>query len=216
VNGRELSGWVPWHYDACYMDRLYRGAVLRAIELPPEGGITGFAGGIQLYEAISPALRERFDCLNIVYHPQNMFTKQRFGLPKDFEVVTMKKVTADVIAAAEGGRRAVHPAIWRRPTGERVLHVAGWQADGIEGHEDAEGDALLAELLAEIEAGMQPYWHEWRLTDMVLWDNWRFIHSVSGHDPRYARRVHRAGIEGDYGLGRWADTAERRPGSADR
>jgi taurine dioxygenase len=50
---------------------------------------------------------------------------------------------------------------------------------------------------------MNSYWHSWKPTDMLLWDNWRFIHAVSGHNPSHRRRMHRAGIAGDYGLGRW-------------
>lgn len=36
---------------------------------------------------------------------------------------------------------------------------------------------------------------------MVIWDNWRMLHAVSGHDPDEARVMHRTTIEGDYGLG---------------
>jgi taurine dioxygenase len=50
---------------------------------------------------------------------------------------------------------------------------------------------------------MTPYWHSWKPTDMIVYDNWRFLHAVSGHRPEYGRRVHRATIKGDYGLGRF-------------
>jgi taurine dioxygenase len=36
---------------------------------------------------------------------------------------------------------------------------------------------------------------------MVLWDNWRLLHAVSGHPPQYRRRLQRTTIQGDYGLG---------------
>jgi taurine dioxygenase len=206
VDGKPLSGWVPWHYDACYMDKLYRGAVLRALDIPPEGGLTGFADGMQIYNAISPELRDQFDGLNIVYQPSLMFTKQRFGMPTHFGVIRLQKTTLDLIEQSESAPRAIHPAIWTRKSGERVLHVSPWQAAGIEGHEDRDGDALLERLCRDIYAKMTPYFHRWKPTDMLIWDNWRFIHSVSGHNPEYARRMHRAGIAGDYGLGRWEAT----------
>ena len=63
VNGRELAAYIPWHFDACYNKQLNRGGVLRALVIPPEGGLTGFADGIQLYNAISPKLRDRFESL---------------------------------------------------------------------------------------------------------------------------------------------------------
>lgn len=203
IDGKRLAGWVSWHYDACYTKHLYRGGLLRALDIPPEGGRTGFADGIQLYAAISDDLRTRFDDLNIVYEAKLMFMNQRFGLPSSFKVVSLQQAAIDVLKASEGSPRAVHPAVWQRPSGERVLHVSPWQAAAIEGHEDAEGNALLEALCDEIYAKMTPYWHAWKPTDMVIWDNWRMIHSVSGHDPQYSRRVHRATIEGDYGLGRF-------------
>ena len=38
---------------------------------------------------------------------------------------------------------------------------------------------------------------------MVIWDNWRCLHSVSGMSPEHTRCMHRTTIEGDYGLGRF-------------
>ena len=203
VDGQQLSGWLPWHYDACYARELYRGALLRAIAIPPEGGLTGFADGIQLYRAISPDLREVCEKLEIVYHAGLMFMKQRFGMPASYRVVRMQQASLDVLEAHRDAPRAIQPAVWRRRTGEKVLHISPWQAAGIAGREDPEGDALLEAICQEIYAAMQPYWHAWQPGDMVLWDNWRFLHGVSGHDPRYTRHVHRVAIEGDYGLGRW-------------
>ena len=54
---------------------------------------------------------------------------------------------------------------------------------------------------AQIYKCMRPYCHDWKPNDMVLRDNWRCIHSGSGYDPKYHRRVQRATIRGDHGLG---------------
>ena len=209
VNGRQLSGWINWHYDACYTDRLYRAGLLRAIAIPAEGGMTGFADGIQLYQAISPALRAKFENAGIIYHAKLMMINQRFGMPKQFRAIRVRPGTLNLLAQSENAPRAIHPAIWTRQSGEKVLHVSPWQAAGIEGHEDPEGDALLETLCQEIYARMTPYWHKWQPTDMVIWDNWRFVHAVNGHDPEASRRVHRVTIEGDYGLGRFESASAR-------
>lgn len=202
VDGKELSAFIPWHFDACYTDQLNRGGVLRALVIPPEGGLTGFADGIQLYKAIDPELRDRFETLSIIYHSHLMFMEMRFGRPKSYNPIKVRKMITDMIEATKEQPRSVHPAIWQRPTGEKVLHVSPWQAAGIEGMETPEGDALLEELIREIYAKMQPYHHSWKPTDMVIWDNWRFVHSVGGHDPQYPRKMQRTTINGDYGLGR--------------
>lgn len=202
IDGEEISGWVPWHIDACYAPRLNRGGILRPILISPEGGLTGFADGIQLYRAIDPALRERFETLEIVYHSHLMFTELRFGKPASFRPVRVRQMMIDMIEAARATPRSIHPAIWQRPGGEKVLHVSPWQAAGIAGMETPEGDALFEALIAEIEAKMQPYWHRWQPTDMAIWDNWRFMHAASGNPARHHRRMQRTTISGDYGLGR--------------
>jgi taurine dioxygenase len=47
------------------------------------------------------------------------------------------------------------------------------------------------------------YFHRWQPADMVIWDNWRCLHAVSGMSPGDARCMHRTTIAGDYGHGRF-------------
>jgi taurine dioxygenase len=53
--------------------------------------------------------------------------------------------------------------------------------------------------------GTSAYWHQWKPTDMVIWDNWRMLHAVEGCDAKYERRTVRTTIKGDYGLGYFED-----------
>ncbi len=202
IDGRQVAGWVNWHFDACYVARLNRGGVLRLTDIPPERGNTGFADGVQIWNSLSPEWRAKAEGLSVVYHEALMMHRQRFGMPESWKLVTAQPLLAKLFEEAEAKPRAVHPAVWTRPSGEKVVHIAPWQAAGIEGREGPDGDALLAGLWREVTRVMQPYWHQWKPTDMAIWDNWRFIHSVSGHDPRYSRMARRSTIAGDYGLGR--------------
>lgn len=201
VNGVELMDYVPWHFDQCYNSVLTRGGVLRAMAIPPEGGLTGFADGIQLYQAISPELRDRFETQNIIYDSSLIFWNMKFGRPKSYRPVKIHKMVIDQLTTASGVR-SIHPAIWERPTGEKVLHISPMQAAGIEGMETPEGDALLEAMCQEMYTKVAPYHHKWKPTDMVIWDNWRFLHSVTGHPPECVRDMRRTIIFGDYGLGR--------------
>jgi taurine dioxygenase len=168
---------------------------------------------VQIYNALSPDWRETAEKLDIIYFQGNMHHKQRYGLPDDFRLIQLMDSSKRVIKEAEGLPRAVHPAVWQRKSGEKVFHVSPWQADGVYGQENAGGDALLEALIGQMHAVVQPYWHVWKPTDMAIWDNWRFVHSAGGHDPAYARNVHRTTILGDYGLGRFEHS--RRPAEAD-
>jgi taurine dioxygenase len=205
VGGRVLSSWLPWHFDHCYNDQLNRAGVLRAIEIPPDGGLTGFVDGIALYDAISPTVRQQIEGTTVIYAMDVIMENLRFGRPDDFVDVEPPTSAVDVMREYEGRPRALHPAVWTRRSGQKVLHVSGWMAKGIEGREDADGDALLAAVCDEIVEAAKDlsYFHHWQPTDMVIWDNWRVLHSVSGTAPENGRCMHRTTIAGDYGLGRF-------------
>jgi taurine dioxygenase len=202
VGGQRRMSWQPYHFDHCYNNELNRAGVLRSLITPPEGGYTAFADGIQLYSAISPDLRRKIEGKNVIYTLDLLYAHQRFGLPADFREVQPPADTS-ILDIARALPRAIHPAVWTRKTGEKVLHVSGYMAVGIEGHEDPEGDALLDAVTQEIRAKVQPYVHKWKPMDMVIWDNWRMLHEALGVDPKYSRCVHRTTIKGDYGLGYW-------------
>jgi len=201
LEGKRITHWLPWHFDHCYNNELNRAGVLRALEIPPAGGLTGFADGIQLYAAFPPQLRQRLEALKIIYTLDLSYAHMRFGKPATFRLLHEQSGHMKLALQAKSLPRAVHPAVWTRGSGERVLHVSPWMAVGIEGRENPEGEALLERVCQEVLARLQPYFHQWKPTDMLIWDNWRMLHSVSGHDPQYARRMQRTTIKGDYGLG---------------
>jgi taurine dioxygenase len=207
VDGRVLSQWLPWHFDHCYNDQLNRAGVLRAVEVPPDGGMTGFVDGIALYGAVSPEIRDRIEGETVIYAMDVVLENLTYGRPADFEEVEASPQSGNVMAEYEHRPRALHPAVWTRATGEKVLHVSPWMAKGIEGRDQAAADALLHEISEEIndKAKGLSYHHRWHPTDMVIWDNWRVLHSVSGSKPEYGRCMHRTTIAGDYGLGRFED-----------
>ena len=132
-----------------------------------------------------------------VYKPGNMVRPLIDG-------VKVYKRTAELLKEVAIFPRAMHPAVWTRKSGEKVLHIGPWMSVGVEHHENPEDEAMYDEVCHEINRlgeGTCAYWHEWKSTDMVIWDNWRMLHSVSGMDPKYERRMQRTTIVGDYGLG---------------
>jgi taurine dioxygenase len=201
IEGKEVTSWLPWHFDHCYNNELNLAGVLRCVTGVSEGGETGFADGIELYKILSPELRERIEGRNILYSLNLRFRDMRFGLTDGFREIQPHVALQETIDYGKKLPRAVHPAVWTRDSGEKVLHVSPWMAEGIEGDETPEGDQLLEAVCKEILVKVRPYFHKWRPTDMVIWDNLRMLHAVSGHDPDEARIMHRTTIQGDYGLG---------------
>jgi taurine dioxygenase len=209
LEGRRLSQWLPWHFDHCYNDQLNRAGVLRAVEIPPDGGMTGFVDGIALYDAVSPEARDRIEGEMVIYAMDVILDNLRFGRPDTLVELETSPQANDVMAEFAPRPRAIHPAVWTRATGEKVLHVSPWMAKGLEGRDDAEAEALLTEISDEIVEAAKglAYFHRWEPTDMVIWDNWRVLHSVSGSAPEHGRCMHRTTIAGDYGLGRFEEAS---------
>ena len=183
IDGKEVTSWLPWHFDPLLQQRTNRAGVLRCLHGVTEGGETGFADGIDLYRILSPRLRQQIEDRDILYSLNLRFRDMRFGLTDGFREIQPHVALQKTIDYGKQLPRAVHPAVWTRESGEKVLHVSPWMAEGIEGDEDSEGDQLLEAVCKEILAKVTPYFHKWRPTDMIIWDNWRMLHAVSGHDP---------------------------------
>jgi taurine dioxygenase len=206
IDGKRLARFSPWHFDHCYNDELNRAGVLRAPINAPVGGRTGFADGIELYKRFPPDMLSKLERLNIIYTLDTRLSKMRFGV--NFKPLGEPPQTRELLKEVAKFPRAMHPAVWTRSSGEKVLHVGPWMAVGVEHHENLEGDAFFDEVchtINRLATASSAYWHDWTETDMLIWDNWRMLHAVEGCDAKYERRTLRTTIKGDYGLGYFED-----------
>ncbi len=210
LDGKLRSHWLPWHFDHAYNDELNYAGILRATEIVADGGLTGFSDGITLYNAFPKDLLAKIEGKTIIYTLNVQYENMRFGRPAGLEVVQRKPAPPGFEEEAKAMPRALHPAVWTRDSGEKVLHVSPWMCDGIVGLEDAEGDALLEDVCQTINRLSRElsYFHKWQPSDMAIWDNTRCLHAVSGHDPALDRSMQRTTIKGDYGLGRFENDAD--------
>jgi taurine dioxygenase len=207
IDGKLLARYSPWHFDHCYNDELNYAGVLRSPIVAPEGGRTGFMDGIELYKNFPKALLDQIEGLNIIYTLDTRLTKMRFGVNFKAHDDNTPQIMA-LLKEVAIFPRAMHPAVWTRRTGEKVLHIGPWMSVGVENHETPEFEAVYDEVCHEIERQGKTnaaYWHDWKPTDMVIWDNWRMVHAVQGCDAKYERQTLRTTIKGDYGLGYFED-----------
>jgi taurine dioxygenase len=201
IDGKPLLTWQPWHFDHSYNNELNRAGVLRAEVRAPEGGLTGFADGIQLYKSLPPHIQKKMEEMTVIYTLDLDYARQPYGLPKNFKEIIGKG--AALAEAAKSFPRALHPAVWTRKTGEKVAHISPYGQRDVLGMSHAEGAKAFAEVWDAVAEAITPFYHQWQPGEMVLWDNWRMLHMATGCDPKYDRIMHRTTIKGDYGLGRW-------------
>lgn len=210
VFGQERSGYISWHWDQAFTAEIVRGAVLRMINPATEDGRTGFIDGISAYERLPKDLQARIENLEVVYH----FTakQEENWLCADDSLTVLKRLPGADEAFGKYKRDfppVVHPlVITQFETGRKVLKLSPMHAQYVLGMEKSESDALLREIAAYLLDEHFAYYHTWQQGDMIVWDNWRIIHSVSGVPPHVYRRAQRTTIVGDYKLGRYLNAQD--------
>jgi taurine dioxygenase len=204
VDGRRLGGWLPWHSDLMFMSKINRGGILRSIRSPREGGRTGFIDQIVTYDTLPEPLKRRIEGLYVIYQIRPDFTQEKFGKPKSLKLVRNAPALKAMAARIDRDFPPVlHPAVYAQPgTGRKVLNISPTSAIGIYGMQNAEGDALLEEIVAHSLNPAFAYYHDWQENDLVLWDNWRTLHCAEGVPEDCVREMQRTTITGDYALGR--------------
>jgi taurine dioxygenase len=203
IDGDLRGSYLPWHSDLIYTHRINRGGILRPVELPQEAGRTGFIDQIAAYECLPQSLRERIEGLHVVYHVDVDMSLQPFVNNGEIKLMRMARSGYSIQTRKFTYPRVIHPMVYTQAeTGRKVLNVSPAFALGIYEMGGADGDALLHQVIALCTEPQYAYMHEWRMGDMVLWDNWRVLHCFTGVPPHVTRVMERTTISGDYALGR--------------
>lgn len=202
VDGVVGCGWLPWHKDIIFTDRINHGGILHATKITSEGGETGFVDQIAAYDRLSDDTKEEIEELEVIY---------KFGPPESSpwccrEQVRYLKIGPANRSMYERAERdwpaVVHPLVFTQPgTGRKALNLSPRFAQSIPGLDKARSDDLLT-MLSNHLWDSPSYHHKWSENEMVLWDNWRMLHRVTPAPYEEVRIVERTTLDGDYGLGR--------------
>ena len=204
VGGILRAGWLGWHWDQSFMPTIVRGAVLRMLEPAPVMGETGLIDAIGAYDRLSPAQKQRIEGLEVVYEFNPDFCTGQFGFPKD--IAKEQRPNGQAAGKMFDFPPVVHPMVITQPeTGRKVLKLSPMHSRYILGMDRHESDELLEEIAEHLVDPRYAYFHKWGRDDMLVWDNWRVIHSANGVPPQFRRHAVRTTIMGDYKVGRYLD-----------
>jgi taurine dioxygenase len=148
------SARLPFHCDLSYTECPIKGISLHALAVPPGGTSTTFVSNVTAWEALPEATKR-----DLRYATVRHFLGARpiYGWP-DF--------------IADHPLRLEHPR-----TGHDLLFVTEHHATRILELDETRSAAVLADLFAHLYTPERRYEHQWRVGDLLIWDNLAVQHA---------------------------------------
>ena len=184
-NGKAIGvfgdGEMWFHHDTSYYPEPHRATLLYSMKLPSWGGNTCFSNMYKAYENIPRPLRDKLEGKKVL---QVHDYKRRERLDLD-------KIDLNAVRHQWQPIFITHPA-----TGRKSLYISRLMSARIEGLSKDESEDALEQLFEISEDPTIVYEHEWKLGDLVIWDNWCSIHARKDFPRDQPRLMRRLTIEG--------------------
>ena len=172
-----------WHSDSSFKRVPAMASALHARIVPKSGGGTEYANAAAAYDALDEETKARIEDLVVVH---NFFWSRR-----DVQEFAFTEAEKAAIPPVRHPLARVHPE-----TGRRAIYV-GSHAEQIEGMGWEEGRELIDRLNAHATQPRFTYRHDWKVGDMILWDNRAALHRGMTFDAKQQkRRLHRTTVAG--------------------
>jgi alpha-ketoglutarate-dependent taurine dioxygenase len=181
VDGKPTSKPNPvanyfWHTDKSYYEIPSLTTVLYGAEVPSSGGDTEYANMHLAYEALPESEKERLGKLHVVHSWEASRINAGDAPATEEEIRLRPPVT--------------HPLVRTHPdTGRKSLYM-GIHTSHIAEMPQAAGRALLDELIQHATQPQFVHVHQWRVGDVLMWDNRCLMHrAVANYRLEEERRV---------------------------
>jgi len=181
------DGTDVWHSDNTFMAEPPMGSILKAIQLPKQGGDTCFASAYAAYDALSPVFQATLEGLTAVH-----------DLTATLERANAAGHThADIAAILKKSPPVEHPVIRTHPRpGRKGLFVNANSTTRIVGLTDRENALLLPFLCDHVRAPEFQCRFRWTPNAIAFWDN-RSAQHLAVADYQERRVMHRVTLAGD-------------------
>lgn len=174
------DGEMMFHHDMMHAALPHKATMLNAVEIPSHGGNTLFASGYAAYDTLPDEIRAPLEG-HKAFHHYNYGSVQKGddkGTPAFSE--------------------SVHPVFRTHDdTQKKAVYVNRLMTEGVVDMDQAEADRLLGALFDHSEKDEFVYEHEWRVGDLLLWDNRCSMHARTDFPETERRLLLRTTVEGD-------------------
>ena len=170
-----------WHSDSSFQRPKGQYSMLSAVILPSKGGETEFADLRAAYDTLPADLRREIAGLEAEHyalHSRIMLGDTGYS-----------EAQLEAIPAVRWPLAQIHPG------SKRPLLFVGVHARKIIDYPLAEGRVLLSDLLEHATQRQFVYRHEWRVGDLVMWDNRCTVHRGRRYDLAERRELRRTTTE---------------------
>ncbi|TAL04039.1 MAG: TauD/TfdA family dioxygenase [Rhodospirillaceae bacterium] len=182
-----LLGTFCWHMDGTFEDVPPLASILTPRVLSPTGGQTEFANTYAAYEDLPESEKTFLDGLEVVH---TMEANYREVVPNP---------TVDQLSDWRTYPQKTHPLVWHHRSGRKSL-VLSSSSTQVVGMDLKESDALLRRLKVWATQAKYVYQHQWKMGDLLMWDNTGTMHRVLRYDLECGRRLHRVTLIGEESL----------------
>lgn len=179
-----------WHMDGMSYVVPVKATLLKCQHAPREGGDTGFASLHAAWDALPADRRRQLKDLK-VGHCLSASLRRLYETP-----------TAEDFARWDAiFPRLEHPLVWSQENGRSSLLI-GSTANDVVGMSEADGRALLDELLEWCTQEQFSYRHKWADGDLVIFNNPGLLHRSYPYTDAAGRVMHRTTLKGVESIGR--------------
>ena len=172
-----------WHSDSSFKPTPAKYSILNARSTPSKGGNTEFADMRAAYDALDNEMKA--EVADLICEHSQVFSRQQLGFT-DFTDEERER-----FAPVRQTLVRVHPT-----TGRVSLYLAS-HAGAIVGWPMPEARSFLRDLVEHATQREFVHKHEWRVGDLVIWDNRQTMHRARPFPAEEARDMRRTTLVGD-------------------
>jgi alpha-ketoglutarate-dependent taurine dioxygenase len=179
-----LKGSLYWHLDGTMNPVPILASLLASKKLPSWGGNTGFCNTYAAWELLPTERQAELDGLRVMH---SAWASLFYHEPEP-SLAKLKDMQAI-------GEREL-PLVWKHRSGRKSL-VLGCTAHHVIGVDAARSSQILVGLREWATSEQFSYSHEWKVGDLVMWDNTGTIHRAEAYDLASGRMLHRTKLAGE-------------------
>ena len=176
-------GNMLWHSDSSFRAVPAKYSLLSARVVNPTGGNTEFADMRAAYDTLDPATKAQIE--DLICEHSLMYSRGSLGMLdySDEERAMFRPVRQRLVRT--------HPV-----TGRKSLYLSS-HAGAILGMPMPEARIFLKDLTEHATQPKFVYVHQWRVGDLVMWDNRQMMHRVRRYDETRPRDMRRTTVAGN-------------------